>query len=86
MKTGRYVCVMPDSMLRFRARELGLKTLPVALPHRPSIVAVLTLKNRTLSPVVARFIEHLRAFTASMTGALEPELEPRLKPVRGASS
>jgi DNA-binding transcriptional LysR family regulator len=68
VKTGRYVSVMPDSMLRFRARELGLKTLPVALPHRPSIVAVLTLKNRTLSPLAKLFIEATRELTKPLAG------------------
>ena len=55
LTTGRYVSVMPASMLHFRARQLGLKALPVTLPHRPSTVAILTLKNRTLV--------HLRNFS-----------------------
>lgn len=69
VKTGRYVCIMPDSMLRFRAREMALKTLPVALPHRPSIVAVLTLKNRTLSPLAKLFIEAARDLTRPLAGS-----------------
>ena len=34
--------------------------MPVDLPVRPWPVTILTLKNRTLSPVVERFIERLR--------------------------
>jgi hypothetical protein len=49
-----------DAVLRFRAKELGLKVLPAALPHRPSTVAILTLKNRTLSPLAKMFIEAAR--------------------------
>jgi hypothetical protein len=37
-----------------------LKELAVKLPLRPWLVAILTLKNRTLSPVVERFIECAR--------------------------
>jgi DNA-binding transcriptional LysR family regulator len=48
------------------AEHCGLKVLPVRLPDRPWPVAILTLKNRTLSPVVALFLEHLREFTRPM--------------------
>ena len=74
-KTGRFVSIMPDSMLHFRARELGLKTLPVVLPHRPSIVAVLTLKNRTLNPLAQLFIEAARELTRPL--ADHPSLAQR---------
>jgi hypothetical protein len=37
-----------------------LKELTVDIPIRPWPVAILTLKNRTLSPVVERFIEGAR--------------------------
>ena len=69
VQTGRYISIMPDSMLHFRARELGMKTLPVALPHRPSIVAVLTLRNRTLNPLANLFIEAARELTKPLAGS-----------------
>jgi DNA-binding transcriptional LysR family regulator len=69
VKTGRYVCIMPDSMLRFRAGQLGLKVLPVSLPHRPSAVAIMTLKNRTLSPLAKVFIEAARELTQPLAGS-----------------
>jgi hypothetical protein len=40
--------------------------LPVNLSDRPFPLAIVTLKNRTLSPVVERFIEYLRDFTQQM--------------------
>jgi hypothetical protein len=43
-----------------------LKGLPVDLPAQPWPVAIVTLKNRTLSPVVQLFIDHLRTYTASL--------------------
>ena len=66
IKTGRYVGIMSNSLLRFRAKEFGLKVLPAALPHRPSTVAILTLKNRTLSPLAKMFIEAARELAQSL--------------------
>jgi DNA-binding transcriptional LysR family regulator len=52
--------------VRFCADRLSLKVLPVDLPMRPWPLAIVTLKNRMLSPVVERFIEYLRDFTRPM--------------------
>lgn len=60
---GDFITALPASVLRYNADRIALKILPVALPPRPWPVAVVTLKGRTLSPVVQLFIEHLRAFT-----------------------
>jgi hypothetical protein len=51
-----------------------LKVLPVDLPTRPWPVNIVTLKNRTLSPVVERFIECAREVTRPMR-----EARPRRK-------
>jgi len=48
------------------ARSCGLKVLPVKLPPRPWPVAILTLKNRILSPVVELFLAHAREVTSSI--------------------
>jgi DNA-binding transcriptional LysR family regulator len=56
---GQFITSMPRSVAYFKS----LKVLPVDLPMRPWSVNIARLKNRTLSPVVERFIEHLRAFT-----------------------
>ena len=53
LANNRFITVFPRSMVRHNA----LKVLPVDLPARPWPVAIVTLKNRTLSPVVERFIE-----------------------------
>jgi DNA-binding transcriptional LysR family regulator len=50
-----------------------VKVLPVDVPVRPWPVAVVTLKNRTLSPVAQRFIDHVRAFARSMVPGLPSE-------------
>jgi DNA-binding transcriptional LysR family regulator len=57
---GRFLTIMSNSMLTFRANHQALKRLPVDLPtaHRP--VGIITLKNRTLSPVAQLFIDRAR--------------------------
>ena len=63
---GPFLTAYPRSVARFCA----LKVLPVKLPVRPWTVAIATLKNRTLSPVVERFIECAREVAKAL--AKEP--------------
>jgi molybdate transport repressor ModE-like protein len=56
LASGRFISVLPRSVyLRDRVRY-GLKMLSVGMPTRSWPLTVMTLKNRTLSPVVERFI------------------------------
>lgn len=55
-----FLTVFPESALRLNAERFSLKVLPVNLPKRPWPVVIMTLKNRTLSPVVERFIQCVR--------------------------
>src|SRR5262249_23836176 len=61
-----FLTLFPASVLRLNAARFSLKVLPIDLPPQPWPVAVVTLKNRTLSPVVQLFIDHLRAFTSGL--------------------
>jgi DNA-binding transcriptional LysR family regulator len=61
LATGRFVAFLPGSLLRFSAERLSLKVLPVKLPPHQSVVGVVTVKNRTLSPLADRFIVVARA-------------------------
>jgi DNA-binding transcriptional LysR family regulator len=54
--TGRFVALLPSSILRFGGRDLPLKALPIRLPAQARPVGIVTLKNRTLSPVAMLFI------------------------------
>ena len=60
LATGRYLTVLPDSVLRANAKSWGLKALPVDLGMKPMSVAIVTLRNRTVSPVVQLFVEEVR--------------------------
>jgi DNA-binding transcriptional LysR family regulator len=66
LATGRFLTVLPDSVLRYNAKQWSLKALPVDLGVKPRAVAIVTLKNRTVSPVVQLFVEHLRAVAKTM--------------------
>jgi DNA-binding transcriptional LysR family regulator len=58
--TGRFLTIVPASVLRFPTRRQGIKVLPVELPVSSSPVGIATLKNRTLSPVVQLFSDYAR--------------------------
>src|SRR5262249_40998642 len=60
---GRHVGLVPGSVLRFSADRFGLKALPIRLPAPDAPVAVVTLKNRTLSPVAKLFADCAREVT-----------------------
>ena len=67
LATGRYLSVLPESALRSVAKQLSFKVLPIDLRSTSPPVAIVRLKNRTLSPVVQLFIEHLRAVAKSVS-------------------
>jgi DNA-binding transcriptional LysR family regulator len=56
LTNSEYITAFPASWVRFHS----LRILPVDLPVRPWPLAIVRLKNRTLSPVVERFIECAR--------------------------
>ena len=61
---GQFITGCPRSVARLSA----LKELRVDLPTRPWPVLMVTLKNRTLSPVVERFMESARDVAKSIAG------------------
>ena len=60
LATGRYLTVLPESVLRYNAKPWSLKALPLDLGMKPMAMTIITLKNRTVSPVVQLFIEAVR--------------------------
>ena len=60
LATGPFITALPSSVLRLNAGRHALKMLPLDLQIRGYPVAILTLKNRVLSPLVGLFIEHVR--------------------------
>jgi len=60
LATGRFLTMLPVSMLQFGAKHLSIKALALKSPVKPSPVAALTLKSRTVAPIVTLFIEIAR--------------------------
>jgi DNA-binding transcriptional LysR family regulator len=66
LATGKFLTMLPGYSVRFPDGGPPLRALPVKLPDRRAPVTVVTLRNRTLSPLGQRFIETLRAIAQSM--------------------
>ncbi len=66
VSAGQCIATFPNSVVQLFAARSAVKILPLHLPIRPWPVGIVTLRGRTLSPLVARFVEHLRDFTRSM--------------------
>ncbi|HEV8110994.1 MAG TPA: LysR family transcriptional regulator [Burkholderiales bacterium] len=62
---GEFLACLPRSLLLVKVDGVGLRALPIGLPPHTFPVAIVTVKNRTLTPVVELFLERLRAFVKS---------------------
>ena len=62
LANGPFITAVSKSI----ANRHSLKVLPVDLPIRTSSQVIITLKNRTSSPIVGLFVEHVREFARSM--------------------
>jgi DNA-binding transcriptional LysR family regulator len=60
LASGLFLTILHASALNFPTTRTELKVLPVELPMDRVPVGIVTLKNRTLSPVAKLFIEHAR--------------------------
>lgn len=57
LASGRFLTVLPQSVLHFAGRNLGLKRVPVDLPVAYYPAGIVTLKGRTLNPAAQVFID-----------------------------
>lgn len=64
--TGRFISIVP-APLRMAAQSPAIKPLPIDLPTTRRPIAVVTLKNRTVSPVAQVFIDCAREVGKSLT-------------------
>jgi DNA-binding transcriptional LysR family regulator len=60
IETGQFIAILPDSTLRFEAKRLQIKILPVDLRIENPPVVVISLKRRTPNPIARLFIDELR--------------------------
>jgi len=52
--------MVPASVLRFPTRRPQINVLPIDLPLAALPIGIVTLTNRTFSPVAQLFVEHAR--------------------------
>jgi DNA-binding transcriptional LysR family regulator len=57
---GRFLAVVPASVLKFHDKNVSIRILPVELPMTRRQHGIITLKGRTLSPLAQRFIDIAR--------------------------
>jgi DNA-binding transcriptional LysR family regulator len=69
--SGRFVGLLPSSIARFNARRAGLTSLPMKLPAVRLAVGIITVKDRTLSPLGALFIDCAREIAKSIAAPVE---------------
>jgi DNA-binding transcriptional LysR family regulator len=66
---GRFLAIVPTSIMRFPGTPSSIKILPVDLPTTRRQIGIVTLRNRTLSPLAQRFIECAREIARPLQGA-----------------
>jgi DNA-binding transcriptional LysR family regulator len=79
--SGRFIVALPLSIVELYADRFALKRLPIEFPTEMSY-AIITLKNRTLSPAVERFIKCAREVTkskASREGSVPARIRSKAK-------
>jgi DNA-binding transcriptional LysR family regulator len=62
LATGHYISAGPGFSVKLPRKHAVLKVL-LELPNTQRPIAIVTLKNRSLSPLARLFVERLRAFT-----------------------
>lgn len=60
LSTGRFLTLLPRSMLQFAVNSPALKRVPVALPLTKYPVGIVSLKDRTPTPVARLFADCAR--------------------------
>jgi DNA-binding transcriptional LysR family regulator len=83
--SGQFIVALPGSILELYADTFRLNRLPVALPGADLPVAVVKLKNRTLSPTVELFLESAREVARSLSVAPQTLERSRLPRPRNKS-
>ena len=68
IETGRWLGLVPGSVMRFGAKQMRIKGLPVKTLPPPAPVGFITVKDRTLSPLAERFMACTRKVAHSDVG------------------
>jgi DNA-binding transcriptional LysR family regulator len=74
IETGHWLGLVPASVMRFGGKGMRLKILPVKTLSPPAPVGLITVRDRTLTPLAERFIECTRKVVNSSTGRASSRL------------
>ena len=74
LATGHLLTIVAASVLRFRSKPSEVNVLPIDLPPARVPNGVITLKDRTLSPVAQLFVEHARAVAHPLANKVRRQL------------
>ena len=66
LATGRYLVMVPRFWALLQRPNPSIKILPVLFPHTRHKVAIITLKNRSLSSATQFFVDRVRAATKAV--------------------
>jgi DNA-binding transcriptional LysR family regulator len=66
LATGRYLSVLPLSLFQRESTKWRVKALKVDVQLETPPISLVTLKSRTLTPVVLRFVEHIKDVAKSI--------------------
>jgi DNA-binding transcriptional LysR family regulator len=66
---GRFLGMLPSSVAQFNAKRVGLKVVPLKLPPTRLAAGIITVKGRTLNPLVELFIACARETGSSISAA-----------------
>jgi DNA-binding transcriptional LysR family regulator len=69
LATGRFLAIQPGFSLRLPRKHPSLTTLPVDLSATRRPIAIVTLKNRTLSPIAKLFLDRVRSAVKPLKSA-----------------
>jgi DNA-binding transcriptional LysR family regulator len=64
--TGRFLAVVPASIMKFPGKHASVKVLPIELPTTRRQIGIIALKNRTLSPLAQIFVETAREIATTV--------------------
>lgn len=60
IETGRWLGLVPSSAMRFGGKGMRIRILPIEAHSPPAPVGIITVKDRTLTPLAERFIACVR--------------------------
>jgi DNA-binding transcriptional LysR family regulator len=68
IETGRWLGLVPASVMRFGGKQMRIKILPVKISPPPAPVGFITVKDRSLTPLAERFMDCARKVANSDSG------------------